>query len=68
MKNITQSEALEALKQVSRNDRETFSIEGKPDHLLSSVSVFFVRVWDGENVDWHDVMFKRTKGKVSVYG
>lgn len=66
MKVITQGEALEALNQVSRDDRESFSIVGNPDHL-GPVSVFFVRVWDGEDVDFKDVMFYRKDGKVKVY-
>ena len=66
MKVITQSEAMEALNQVSRDDRESFSIVGEPDHL-GPVSVFFVRVWDGEDVDFQDVMFYRKDGKVKVY-
>lgn len=66
MKVITQSEAMEALNQVSRDDHESFSIVGEPDHL-GPVSVFFVRVWDGEDVDFQDVMFYRKDGKVKVY-
>jgi hypothetical protein len=66
LKVITQGEALEALKKVSHNDRENFSIVGEPDHL-GPVSVFFVRVWDGEAVDFEDVMFYRKDGKVKVY-
>ena len=66
MKVITQGEAMEALNQVSRDDRESFSIVGEPDHL-GPVSVFFVRVWDGEDVDFKDVMFYRKDGKVKVY-
>lgn len=66
MKVITQGEALEALTQVSHDDRESFSIVGEPDHL-GPVSVFFVRVWDGEDVDFQDVMFYRKDGKVKVY-
>lgn len=66
MKVITQGEALEALNQVSRDDHEKFSIIGEPDHL-GPVSVFFVRVWDGEDVDFKDVMFHRKNGKVQVY-
>ena len=67
MKIITQREALEALNEVSRDDREKFSIVGGPDHLVDQVSVFFVRVWDGEFVDFRDVMFDRENGKVKVY-
>ena len=68
MKVITQSEALEALKEVSHDGREDFSIVGEPDHLVGPVSVFFVRVWDGEFVDFKDVLFYRDEeGKVKVY-
>lgn len=67
MKVITQGEALEALKNVSRDDHESFSIIGEPDHLVGPVSVFFVRVWDGEEVDFRDVFFVRENGKVKVY-
>lgn len=66
MQIITQSEAVQALNQVSRNEYETFSIEGKPDYL-GPVTVFFVRVWNGEDVEWRDVMFHRRQGKVQVY-
>ena len=66
MKVITQGEALEALTQVSYDDRESFSIVGEPDHL-GPVSVFFVRVWNGEEVEFEDVMFYRKNGKVKVY-
>lgn len=66
MKVITQGEAMEALNQVSRDDHESFSIVGEPDHL-GPVSVFFVRIWDGEDVDFKDVMFYRKDGKVKVY-
>lgn len=66
MKTITQGEAMEALNQVSRDDRERFSIVGEPDHL-GPVSVLFVRIWDGEDVDFKDVMFYRKDGKVKVY-
>jgi hypothetical protein len=66
LKIITQSEAMEALNQVRRDDRERFSIVGEPDHL-GPVTVFFVRVWDGEDVDFEDVMFYRKNGKVKVY-
>ncbi len=66
MKVITKSEAMEALNYVSLDDRERFSIVGEPDHL-GPVSVFFVRVWDGEDVDFKDVMFHRKHGKVKVY-
>jgi hypothetical protein len=65
MKVITQSEAQEALDAVSEGSTK-FSIQGKPDRLCS-VTVFNVRVWDGEDVDWKDVMFVRENGKVKVY-
>lgn len=64
---ITKSEAVEALNKVSRGDHERFSIVGEPDHLVGPVSVFFVRIWDGEDVDFKDVMFYRKNGKVKVY-
>lgn len=67
MKVITQGEALEALNQVRRDDHEKFSIVGEPDHLVGPVSVFFVRIWDGEDVNFEDVMFHRKNGKVTVY-
>lgn len=66
MKVITQGEALEALKEVSRDGREVFSIVGEPDHL-GPMSVCFVRIWDGEDVDFKDVLFHRENGKVKVY-
>lgn len=66
MKVITQGEAMEALEQVSRDDHESFSIVGEPDHL-GPVSVFFVRIWNGEEVEFEDVMFYRKDGKVKVY-
>ena len=66
MKVITKSEAMEALSKVSFDDQERFSIVGEPDHL-GPVSVFFVRVWNGEDVDFKDVMFHRSNGKVKVY-
>jgi hypothetical protein len=66
MKVITKSEALEALKNVSRGD-ERYSIVGEPDHLVGQVSVFFVRIWDGEDVNWDYVMFNKKNGKVKVY-
>lgn len=63
---ITKSEALEALNKVSYDDRERFAIVGEPD-LLGPVSVFFVRVWNGEDVEFKDVMFHKKNGKVKVY-
>lgn len=66
MKVITKSEAMDALSNVSLDDQERFSIVGEPDHL-GPVSVFFVRVWDGEDVDFKDVMFYRKNGEVKVY-
>lgn len=67
MKVISRGEALEALKQVSHDDHESFSIVGEPDHL-GPVSVFFVRRWNGEEVEFVDVMFYTKDGKVKVYG
>ena len=62
---ITQGEALKALNEVAKEEQK-FSIIGKPDDL-GSVTVFFVRVWEGEDVDFKDVMFHRKNGKVRVY-
>jgi hypothetical protein len=65
MKEITQSEAQSALDTL--NDGTTqFSIQGHPDRLCN-VYVYPVRVWDGEFVDWKDVMFIRDNGKVRMY-
>jgi hypothetical protein len=65
MQVITQSEAQEALDAIS-DGHTKFSVQGKPDRLCN-VAVFNVRVWDGEDVDWKDVMFVRKEGKVKVY-
>lgn len=65
MKEITQSEAQSALDSISDGTTK-FSIQGNPDRLCN-VFVYPVRVWDGEYVDWKDVMFIRKEGKVSVY-
>lgn len=65
MQVITQSEAQEALDAISDGHKK-FSVQGKPDKLCN-VAVFNVRVWDGEDVDWKDVMFVRRDGKVKVY-
>lgn len=62
---ITQGEAQNALNEVATEDT-TFSIIGKPD-TLGPVTVYFVRVWEGEDVDFKDVMFYRKNGKVKVY-
>lgn len=62
---ITQGEAQHALNAVSTEDTK-FSIIGKPDSL-GPVTVYFVRVWEGEDVDFKDVMFYRKNGKVKVY-
>lgn len=62
---ISKSEALEALKEVEYDD-ERFSIVGEPDNL-GPVTVYFVRAWNGEDVDFRDVMFYRKDGKVKVY-
>jgi hypothetical protein len=66
LKLITKSEALEALNNVRRDERERFSITGSADHV-GPVSIFFVTVWSGEEVDFRDVMFVRDNGKVKVY-
>lgn len=65
MQVITQGEAQEALDAIS-DGHTKFSIQGNPDRLCN-VTVFNVRVWDGEDVDWQDVMFVRKNGKVKVY-
>lgn len=65
MQVITQSEAQEALDAIS-DEFTTFSIQGTPDRLCN-VTVYNVRVWDGEDVNWKDVMFVRKNGKVKVY-
>lgn len=62
---ITQGEAQNALNDLS-TDEQKFSIIGKPDSL-GPVTVFFVRVWEGEDVDFKDVMFHKKNGKVKVY-
>jgi hypothetical protein len=67
MKVITKGEALEALNNVRRDERERFSITGNPDQV-GPVSVYFVTVWVDEEVDFRDVMFVREKGKVKVHG
>lgn len=65
MLEITQGEAQQALDSIS--DRFTkFSIQGNPDRLCN-ITVFNVRVWNGEDVNWEDVMFIRKNGKVKVY-
>lgn len=62
---ITQGEAQNALNAVAQEEQK-FSIIGKPDSL-GPVTVYFVRVWEGEDVDFKDVMFYRENGKVKVY-
>jgi hypothetical protein len=62
---ITQSEALKALNEAA-TDEQKFSIVGNPDDL-GPVTVYFVRVWEDEDVDFRDVMFHRKNGKVKVY-
>lgn len=65
MKVITQTEAQSALDEV--NDGLTkLSVQGNPDQLCS-VTIYNVRVWDGEDVNWQDVMFYRKNGKVKIY-
>lgn len=65
MPHITQAEAQSALDELAIDERK-FSVIGKPDSL-GAVTVYFVRVWDGEDVDFRDVMFYRKNGKVRVY-
>jgi hypothetical protein len=62
---ITQAEAQSALNEISTTERK-FSIIGRPDRL-GPVTVYFVRVWEGEEVDFKDVMFHKRNGKVRVY-
>lgn len=62
---ITQGEAQNALNEVAHEEQK-FSIIGRPDSL-GPVTVYFVRVWEGEDVDFKDVMFYRKNGKVKVY-
>lgn len=64
MKEITKNEALEALRKAGR-EGEQFSIVGGPDRL-GPLTVFFVQVWNGEDVTYEDVMFYRIMGKVRV--
>lgn len=62
---VSKSEALNALNEV-RVGNEQFSIAGDPDRVCN-VTVYFVQIWDGETVDYKDVMFVRRNGKVKVY-
>lgn len=62
---ITQGEAQNALNELSTEEQK-FSIIGNPDSL-GPVTVYFVRVWEGEDVDFKDVMFYKKNGKVKVY-
>jgi len=65
MQHITRSEAQQALDELEDGSTK-FSIQGEPDRL-GGLTVYNVRVWDGEDVDWRDVMFTRTEGKVLIY-
>jgi len=67
MQIITKGEALEALNNVRRDEREQFSINGNP-HQLGPVTIYCVTVWSEDNVDFPEVMFVREKGKVKVHG
>jgi hypothetical protein len=62
---ITQGEAQSALNEVATENTK-FSIIGKPD-TLGPLTVFFVRIWEGEDVNFEDVMFHRKNGKVRIY-
>jgi hypothetical protein len=62
---ITQAEAQLALNEIA-TDSKKFSIIGKPDRL-GAVTVYFVRIWEGEDVDFKDVMFHKRNGKVRIY-
>jgi hypothetical protein len=63
---ITQAEAQSALDEITFDEHKKFSVVGGPDSL-GAVTVYDVRVWDGEYVDFRDVMFYRKNGKVKVY-
>lgn len=65
MQVITKTEAQSALDEISDGITK-LSVQGNPDRLCN-VTVFNVRVWDGEDVNWKDVMFRRENGKVRVY-
>jgi hypothetical protein len=62
---VSKSEALSALNDV-RVGNEQFSIAGGADKVCD-VTVYFVQVWDGEFVEYRDVMFIRRNGRVKVY-
>jgi hypothetical protein len=65
MKVVSKGDALLALNEVKRGN-EKFSITGGPDSVCG-VTVYFVQVWEGESVDYRDVMFANREGRVSVY-
>lgn len=65
MQVITKSEALSALE-TKYDDQVRFSIQSEPDYV-GPVVVYFVQVWNGEDVDYKDVLFIRKNGKVKVY-
>lgn len=68
MLDITQSEALEALKETDPLGRVKYSIVNQtPDKLTEKIGVFFVTMWEGDFFDSSDVMFTRKNGKVKVY-
>jgi hypothetical protein len=62
---VTKGEALSALNEV-RVGNEQFSIAGSADKVCD-VTVYFVQIWDGETVEYKDVMFVRRNGRVKVY-
>lgn len=65
MQVITKSEALSALE-AKYDDQVRFSIQSEPDYV-GPVVVYFVQVWNGEDVDYKDILFIRKNGKVKVY-
>lgn len=65
MNTITKNEAQIALNESNSDPLVKMSILSGPD-LLGAVSVFFVRSWDGDNVDFMDMMFVKENGKVQV--
>ncbi|UDL16599.1 hypothetical protein SEA_ATUIN_205 [Arthrobacter phage Atuin] len=67
MLEITQSEALEALKESDPMGRIKYSIVNKTPDMLGKLGVFTVTMWDGDFFEAPDVMFERKNGKVQVY-
>lgn len=67
MHQISPSEALAALRAHYPYRHATYGIEGSPDYLGINVAVYFVKIWDEDEVSWEDVLFIRKNGKVTVY-